>query len=529
MVACLVNGLVNPLSAHLSFSASVQPVFCFTSLGTRIYRATLMFLLAAASHTLFPSRRLIVSHSVGEALYYYYHEDSEISSNDIDLLNERVTSLVLNDFPIVQETLSFIKAVDLFTSMKRDQTVALLNHLNDPLIKINRMVNVGSQSVIDGDYIDLVYFETVLASSTGVCQSFLIEKYRGGLLLRFPTSGTFSLAPFFDNLHLYNVYEEYNFWGRVLGVDSVASLNSKAMANDIKHFILVCEALHDQKIGKIAENITERFENGGGLVLISGPSSSGKTTCSFRLEIALRARGRQVVTFNLDSFYLPRAETPLDEEGNYDYESVYALDLPLLRDTVKSMISGAETAIPDFDFKTGLRVERKSVVVLPKNGVLLMEGLHALNPILFEGLEFELLTYKIFISPLSQLNVDDNNRISTSDTRLCRRLVRDFKFRGNDAETTFKLWPRVVAGEHQWIYAFQDQADIFFNSALDYEFCVMKTFALPLLHSIKPTSLWYSEARRMISFLSVFHSISMEYIPFTSLLREFLGSSWFDY
>ncbi|KAL0213691.1 hypothetical protein P9112_005875 [Eukaryota sp. TZLM1-RC] len=530
LVACTMDNLLTSLSQLVTHPCTIVPVFLNSELGTRIYRATAMFGLAAVSESLFPNRRLVVSHSVSEALYYFYGDEDEVSVDDVESLNLTLMELVQANFPIVQETMSHAHSVSAFRAARRNQTVLLLQQLNEPFVKVNRILNKGPNPVVNPLYMDLVYFDTCLAASTGIIQSFSVEKYRNGLLLRFPTKGTLELAPFEDNLPLFNIYQEYNTWGHVLGVSSVGHLNQKVVANQNRDFIMTSEALHDAKIAKIADSISTQFAATGGIVLLAGPSSSGKTTMSMRLGIALRALGKKVVICSLDSFYLPRLETPLDEEGRFDFESVHALDLNLLKTTLVSLLNEKQAFLPSFDFKSGLRIEASHKVHLEDNGVLILEGLHALNPLLTEDIDIgPSRIFKIFISPLCQLNVDDHNRISTSDTRLCRRLLRDFKYRGNTAHKTFELWPAVVRGEQKWIYKYQDTADAFFNSALDYEFAVLSSLVQPLLRSIPPDSEWYSEARRLIAFLSVFYSIDTTFVPPTSILREFIGNSWFEY
>ncbi|KAL0222305.1 hypothetical protein RCL1_002159 [Eukaryota sp. TZLM3-RCL] len=531
IIGAVVNGLLTPRNALLSHTSTIVPLEKSSNHGLRIYRSTLMFVLAIASHSLYPNKRLVVSHSVADALYYYY-DDLTVTQEVVSQLFQLMRKIIEANVVISQDYCSSGTVLDLLKATQKEQIVALLEQLNTPYYRINRLETSKAVEKVDLSYVDLVYFDTCLAPSTGFCSLFDLSQYNDGLLLKFPDSSYTEVVPFFDNKQLFDIYQEYNQWGKILHVDSVSSLNQKILKGPkvVKEFVQICEHLHDIKISQISSKILERFGHSSqGLVLIAGPSSSGKTTFSKRLELFLRTMAMDCLTFSLDSFYVPRIETPRDEHGNYDFESVFALDLPLLKKTIQSLLDGETTVVPGFDFKSGCRIESSRIVTLGPGSVLILEGLHALNPILFEGLDLSSKTYKIFISPLCQLNVDDQNRISTSDTRLCRRMIRDFLFRGNSCERTFTMWPFVTRGEHKHIYVHQNQADVFFNSALDYEFSVLKTFVLPLLHSLPPSSQWYTEARRLISFLSVFFSIDTEYIPKTSILREFIGNSWFDY
>jgi uridine kinase len=310
-------------------------------------------------------------------------------------------------------------------------------------------------------------------------------------------------------------------------VSSAGKLNDRTSNGTIQDFIRVNEALHNKKIAEIADRVSDRAQDLR-IVLIAGPSSSGKTTFTKKLSVQLTVLGLKPITIGLDNYFVPREHTPLDEDGNYDFEHIDAIDITLLNDHLVALFKGDEVRLPDFDFKTGQRREPKTTVQMPERGILLMEGIHGLNDSLTPRISPE-QKYKVYVSALTQLNLDDHNRVSTTDNRLIRRMVRDHKFRGHSALDTLHMWPSVRRGENRNIFPYQDQADAAFNSALDYELGVLRNHCVPLLNEVKPSHDVYYEASRLLTFLNNFTPIPEKHVPENSILREFIGDSGFKY
>jgi uridine kinase len=336
------------------------------------------------------------------------------------------------------------------------------------------------------------------------------------------------VAPFEDNHHLFSVYSEQKKWGRIVGVHSVGLLNRMVSNRTIRDYIRIAEAFQEKKLAEIADRIYERRDDVKA-VLIAGPSSSGKTTSAKRLSIALKVLGIEPIAISLDDYYVGTDKTPLDEKGQPDFECLEALDVPYLNQQLLSLLAGEEVVLPLFDFKLGKRKEEGGRKIrLDRRTMLIIEGIHGLNDALTPQIKRE-TKFKLYVSALTQLNLDDHNRIPTSDNRLLRRMVRDYQFRGAGATRTFNMWPSVQRGERKHIFPFQNGADAAFNSALDYELAVLKFYAEPLLRSVKPGMKEYSEASRLLSFLENFAPIPPQYVPGTSILREFTGESEFKY
>ncbi|KAL0204929.1 hypothetical protein P9112_000236 [Eukaryota sp. TZLM1-RC] len=495
----LINGQIYSLNDPIDINCTFKPVAFNTSIGCDVYRRSLCYAVAMVASELWPTRRLIISHSIGHGLYYYF-DGVETTNDDIVALNTRLQKLSKDALPIYRKTLAYEEAVEHFKQAGLSQTVLLLEHKNEPRVYVSTC----------GNYFDLWY--APLVQNTSALSVFSIEKYQEGLLIRYPDSkDPSSLPPFVDNPVLYKVYKEHNQWGACLDVNCVGDLNHLIFKGNIKDFIMVSEALHDGKTAAIADKVPSSCK----LVCICGPSSSGKTTFCRKLSIALRARGWKPISISLDDYYVNRVDTPLDEDGNWDFEVVDALDLKLLNNDLVELFKGKTIRLPKFNFKTGIR-EEGGLLTLPEKGVLIIEGIHGLNPRLTEKVPDD-VKFKIFISPLTQLNIDDHNRISTSDNRLIRRMVRDKQFRVIPLKKPLKCFRE-----------YQGDADAVFNSALDYEISVLKVLAVPLLQQIKPSSIYYSEARRLLDFLSHFDAIMNDDVPSNSLIREFIGGGCFN-
>jgi uridine kinase len=516
LVAVLVNNEVVGLEHSLVVNATIAPVDLGGRAGVNIYRKSLCFLLAMAARYVFPKRRLLIGHSLGQSYLYWFDGMEEVPGGDLARIEARMRELVAGDLPIRSLLLSYSEAVEYFARHNQPDTALLLANRSAPEVRVNSC---------DGT-LDL--WHGPLVPSTGLLSVFAILSCAPGFLLRYPPAeDPLRVAPFSENPVLFSIYREYKDWGKILRVGSVGSLNELIREGGIQEFIQIAEALQDKKIAEIADRISARRDTVK-VVLIAGPSSSGKTTFSKRLMIQLRVVGRNPVTISLDNYFKPLAETPRDEQGKPDFESLGALDVELLNDHLVRLLRAEEVETPLFDFLTGSRKQRGKPLRLPDRAILIFEGIHGLNDGLTPLVERE-AKYKIYVSALTQLNLDDHNRIATTDNRLIRRLVRDNQFRGHPALRTLSMWGSVRRGEDRNIFPFQNSADSAFNSALDYELAVLKVYADPLLSTVKPHVPEYQDARALLAFLANFTPLHPRWIPPTSILREFIGESAFKY
>ena len=516
LAAILVNNELNPLDAELLTDCSVEPVTIATAQGATTYRRSLCFLLAIAARELHPGRRLVAGMAIGTGFYHYFDDDKGIGDAEVRALEKRMRDLVERDSPISLEWRSWADAVVNFRKSDQPDTLLLLEHVNDSVIPLNECAG----------FRDL--YVAPLVPSTGVLETFELKPYRGGLLLRYPhKEEPDKLRPFEDDPVLYSIAKETRERSRVLGVASVGALNRVNGSKGIKDYIQVAEALQNKKIAGIADQVAARADNVK-VVLIAGPASSRTTTTSKKLAIQLRVMGYNPVAISLDDYFVDRDRTPKDENGEYDFECLEALDIEYLNDQLVALFKGEEIELPLFDFKSGSRKASGKRLRLGERSLLVMEGIHGLNDKLTPRIARE-QKFKVYVSALTQLNLDDHNRVSTTDNRLLRRMVRDYNFRGHSAEDTLKMWPSVGRGERKHIFPFQNSADAAFNSALDYELGVLKVYAEPLLRTVKPTSPEYSEARRLQAFLDAFAPIPAQSVPRDSILREFIGDSEFKY
>ncbi len=516
ILAAMVNNELTSLSFKVEVNARVSPVYLNSPPGMNTYKRSLCFLLAYAAQRLSPENKLIIGHSLGDGYYYSLEGPRECDDEAIRLLDREMRSLVEADIPIQRDVVSYSDAMDYFQTIGYPDTALLLKHRSEGKIPVYRC----------GDYMDLAHGP--LAVSTGLLESFEVRPYPPGFLLRFPSIDTpLRVGPFRDNPILFSIYSEYKQWGKILGVHTTGRLNDLNGREELVQFINVSEALQDKKIAEIADRISERIDDLK-VILIAGPSSSGKTTFAKKLEIQLRVLGLQPVPISLDDYFLPRELTPRDENGEFDFESIHALDIPFLNEQLLQLFRGEEVLLPAFDFKLGGRKETGHPLRLPERGIVVMEGIHGLNDELTSRIARS-AKYKVYVSALTQLNLDDHNRIPTTDNRLLRRMVRDHQFRGYSALETLNRWPSVRRGEERNIFPFQNSADTAFNSALDYELGVLKQFVEPLLKTVKPHHPVYHEAVRLTSFLNNFHPIPTRLIPSGSILREFIGGSSFKY
>ncbi|GAB1483855.1 nucleoside kinase [Treponema sp.] len=517
LVAIKANNEIVPIANRLEVNTLLKPVTLNTSDGAMIYRRSLSFLLALAARELYPEQSLYVGHSLGAGYYYSFADEHTLNENEIDSLTKRMQEIVAADLPISFHYLSYADAMEVFQKNKQHDTSLLLEQSSEAKVPVNECRGFVDLSI------------SPLVPRTSLLSVFELRSYEGGFLLRYPAVGCEKkLSVFEDSPRIFSVYREYKKWGRIVGVNAVGNLNKMVLSREIRGFIQIAEAFQDKKLAEIADRIYEKRDSVK-VVLIAGPSSSGKTTTAKRLAIQLKVLGLSPIAIGLDDYYVGKAKTPLNEKGEPDYECLEALDVPYLNEQLLALLRGEEVETPIFEFKQGARKEgvgRK--VKMGRRSILIIEGIHGLN----EGLTPDIARdkkFKLYVSALTQLNLDDHNRIPTSDNRLVRRMVRDYQFRGHDAIKTIRMWPDVQQGERRHIFPFQDGADAAFNSALDYELSVLKVYAEPLLRSIKPTMEEYAEATRLLAFIENFAPIPPQYVPAQSILREFIGESEFKY
>ncbi len=510
-VSALVEGKLVELCWSVERDVSVKPITIATSDGSRIYQRSLTFLLVVAARELFPEATIVVDHSLTlSGLFCRITGRDPFTREELKQLERHMRQLVEADLPIIRQRLPLAEARAIFAQQGYTDKVRLLSFREKEYLTVYSL-----RGVYD-------YFYGHMVPSTGYLQHFSLEPYPPGFILRFPrATRPDALPPFRDSPKLAAVFREYGDWLRFLGVDDVADLNQAIVEGRADEVILVAEAFHAQRIAEIAQEIASRPTIR--LVLIAGPSSSGKTTFARRLGVQLLANGIRPLPLSLDDYFLPRDRTPLGEDGQPDYESLAAIDLELFNEQLLQLLEGEEVTLPRFDFRTGRREAGRSLR-LRAGQLLLIEGLHGLNPELVPRIPPENV-YRVYVSALTQLNLDRHNRVPTTDTRLLRRIVRDARDRGYGAKETIANWERVRRGEERHIFPFQENADAFFNSALVYELAVLRPLAEPLLRQIEPGSLEWVEARRLLAFLEWLRPCPADAVPGNSLLREFIGGS----
>ncbi len=512
VMAALVDGELRELTMPVTTDIVVKPVTMASSDGTRIYRRSLSLLLLAAAAELFPEARIFVDHSLTFGGYFCeVRGRPPFSPAELEQLEARMRAIVEADEPITRTRLDLETARALFAARGEQDMVRLLKYRSK-----DHLVLYGIRSTQE-------YFPGFMVPSTGYLRWFALRDYPPGFVLHFPQHiAPTRLQPFQDYPKLVAVFREYGDWMRLLGVEDVGGLNEAIANNRSREVILVAEALHEQRIAQIAQEIRARCPPVR-LVLIAGPTSSGKTTFARRLSIQLLANGIRPFALGLDDYFVDREKTPKDVNGEYDYEALTAIDLDLFNRQLLDLMEGKRVTVPRYNFRTGLR-EEGPTVQLSREHVIVVEGIHGLNPALVPHIPRESI-YRIYASALTQLNLDQHNRIPTTDTRLVRRIVRDAAHRGYTASETIQRWGSVRRGEAMYIFPYQENADTIFNSALLYELAVLRPLAEPLLLQVEPRTEEYIEARRLLAFLHWFLPISSEWVPDNSILREFIGGS----
>jgi uridine kinase len=516
VVAAVVNNEVLDLSRRVRINATVEPVHLRSDPGIRCYRQSLCFLLALAVQHLYPGRRLIIGHSLGDGYYHYFDDEETVEQATLSLITAEMNHIVESRLSINRRLIAYGDAFDYFVEHGMSETAALLDHRNESRVTVHQC----------GDFLDISHGP--LVPHTGVLKYFALTKLEPGFVMRFPNRRTpTTMRKYRHSSQLFSIYQEYKQWGKILGITSVGRLNQKVVDGSIGEFIRVNEALQEKKIADIAGLIEERRDSVR-VVLIAGPSSSGKTTFTKRLAVQLSAQGMHPYLVSVDDYFLSREDTPRDKDGRYDFESIRAIDIDLLNEHLLGIFAGDSVRLPRFDFRSGTRSFTGPTITATDRDILLLEGIHCLNDELTPRID-RTSKYKIYVSALTQLDLDDHNRISTTDNRLVRRLVRDYQFRGHSGLDTLTMWPSVRRGERNNIFPFQDLVDNAFNSALDYELGVLKKHAEPILHRVKPFHDVYDEALRMLEFLGNFTNIPDKLVPDYSIVREFIGDSGFQY
>lgn len=517
VLAALVDNRLRELSYRVSVMRVIEFIGYNNDNGRRAYGRSLSFLLQKAVRDILPGKVLIISHSLPSGMYCLLLNEPlgsvyKISDDELDTLERRMDALRAADFPFEVEYVQASEAKRLFISQSQPDKAALLDSLGSYTCRLYHF---------DG-YYDSFYGP--LVPSTKYLTKFALSPFSEGFCLQIPMSGDFSkLLPMSRQSKISDALSEYADWCSIIHIKGIGSLNKAIQDGKAKSIINVAEALHSRKYASIADEIKQR---GSRIVFIAGPSSSGKTSSSLRIALQCKVLGLNPKVIELDNYFVDREKTPKDENGDYDFESLHAMDLELLSSNIRDLLDGKEVQIPRFDFKSGRRTDDGAQLMhLDENDILIMEGIHALNPEMTPGVPQDKI-YRIYASALTSLYMDENNSLSTSDNRLLRRIIRDNRVRGISPEQTILRWPSVRRGENRNIFPFQENADAIFNSALIFELPLLKYYAEPLLRRIRPDSPAYVEAVRMLKFLSFIVALTPEEIsavPPTSILREFIG------
>ena len=526
IIAAHVNYKVENLDFRLYKPKDVEFLDASSPSGMRAYVRTLGIVLGAAVNELYPEMDLRVEHPISKGYYctLQWHQDKTQNPDDekeppvmtremIKAIKERMLQIIAEDRPIKEEEKQTKEVIRMFAERYNNES-SIFETLGNPYCRYFSM----------GNYID--YYTNVLLPSSGYITLFDIVPFQDGLLMRIPNRNNPTVLE--DTVaqdKMFSIFREYNRWNKLLHINNVNDFNIACKQNKSFEMIKLAEALHEKKIAQIADSIAEKRPK---IVFISGPSSSGKTTFSKRLQIQLLVDGIKPEVLSRDDYFVNRVDTPKDANGEYDFEDVNAVDLPFFRQQMMELLNGQEVSLPTYDFTIGERVFRGRKLKLQKDSVLVIEGLHALNPCILPDVD-KSLTYKIYVSALTTINIDNHNWIPTTDIRLLRRIVRDYKYRGYSAKETIARCPSVMRGETKWVYPFQEEADVMFNSALIFEFAVLKRHAEPILSEVPKFCEEYTEAHRLLKFLQYFVPIPEREIPPTSFLREFVGGSSFRY
>ena len=514
-VSAKVNNKVEGLHYRVYHNKDVEFLDLHTPSGIRTYTRSLFLVLCKAVHDLFPNSKVIIDTPVSNGYYCNLQLGHRVTTEDVDRIHTRIQQIIDAKIPIQRCETTTEQAIKMFTELGDLQKAKLMESSGSLYCVYN---------ILD-DYKD--YYYGSMLTNTSQLHLFGLEPYFDGVLLRVPsTQDPSKLGELIRQDKMFEVFKEHHRWQSILGIKTVGDFNEAVKNGLATDLINVSEALQEKKISQIADTIAGRKEIK--VVLIAGPSSSGKTTFCKRLSVQLLASGVKPVQISLDDYFVNRTETPKDENGELDYESIYALNIPLINEQFNALFRGEEVELPKYNFQTGMSEKSGKKLHLEENNILLVEGIHALNPLLTEQISDD-KKFKIYASALTTILLDDHNYIPTTDNRLLRRIVRDYKYRGCSAQETIHRWPSVRAGENKWIFPYQEQADVMFNTALLFELAVIKPQAEEVLEQVPENCEEYAEAYRLRKFLKYFASLPFRNLPPTSLLREFLGGSSFKY
>ena len=518
-VSAKVNNKVESLDFRVYYNKDIEFLDITSSSGMRTYVRSLFFVLVKAVEELYPQGNISLEHPISKGYFCKLHIDRTIGLDDVQRIKQKMQEIIAADIPYTRTESHTEEVVRLFEKRGMMDKARLLDTYGQLYSYYYQL----------GDTVDCYY--SSLVPSTGYIRLFDIVKYYDGLLLRIPSrENPTKLEEVVKQEKMLEVFQEYHRWNQILGISTVGDLNVACNHGHATDLINVSEALQEKKIAQIADEITHRNQDGKRvkLVLISGPSSSGKTTFSKRLSIQLMTNGLKPYPISLDDYFVNRNDTPLDENGKHDFESLYAVDLPFFEEQLTTLLNGGEVELPRYNFTTGKREMSGKKLRIDEHMILIIEGIHALNPALTPHIPNE-NKYKVYVSALTTILLDNHNYIPTTDNRLLRRIIRDYKYRNYSAEETIARWPSVRAGEEKWIFPYQENADAMFNSALLFELAVLKDYVEPVLRKVPNRCPEYSEAHRLLRFLNYFVSVQDKELPPTSLLREFLGGSSFQY
>lgn len=518
-VSAKVNNKVESLDFRVYYNKDIEFLDITSSSGMRTYVRSLFFILVKAVEELYPQGSISLEHPISKGYFCKLHIDRTIGLDDVQRIKQKMQEIIAADISYTRTESHTEEVVRLFEKRGMMDKARLLDTYGQLYSYYYQL----------GDTVDCYY--SSLVPSTGYIRLFDIVKYYDGLLLRIPNrENPTKLEEVVKQEKMLEVFQEYHRWNQILGISTVGDLNVACNHGHATDLINVSEALQEKKIAQIADEITHRNQDGKRvkLVLISGPSSSGKTTFSKRLSIQLMTNGLKPYPISLDDYFVNRNDTPLDENGKHDFESLYAVDLPFFEEQLTTLLNGGEVELPRYNFTTGKREMSGKKLRIDEHMILIIEGIHALNPALTPHIPNE-NKYKVYVSALTTILLDNHNYIPTTDNRLLRRIIRDYKYRNYSAEETIARWPSVRAGEEKWIFPYQENADAMFNSALLFELAVLKDYVEPVLRKVPNRCPEYSEAHRLLRFLNYFVSVQDKELPPTSLLREFLGGSSFQY
>ena len=510
IVAAIINNQIHELIFPIDIESHCQPVTMDTADGARIYRRSLVFLLEMVFAQLFPKGRLNIDHSVSSGGFYCEVTGREtLSQEELDSLKDHMKKLIREDHPFVRKEIPLQEAVEYFKQRGYEDKIRLLKYRRKAYLTL---YSFNGQ---------MDYMHGYMVPSTGFLKWFDFKLTDGGFTIQFPRRhAPTELEPMGDYPKLLKTFRQYGNWLKTLNIDNVGALNDAIETGRADEIVLVSEALHEQNVADLAQQIVQ---NKSRIILIAGPSSSGKTTLSRRLAVQLLTRGISPYPLELDHYFIDRDKTPLDKDGQPDFETLDALNLERLMQDMEKLLGGGKVQLPRYNFMTG-RSEEGDLVQLKEGQPIILEGIHGMNPRLIPD-RWTDSAFRVYVSALTQLNLDRHNRVSTTDTRLIRRIVRDARERGYSAQATISRWESVRRGEKRHIFPYQENADVMFNSALVYELAVLKPLAEPLLRQVAYTAPEYIEARRLLAFLEWFLPLDVNLVPANSIVREFLGSS----